>query len=899
MNSPATMPLFASSDAAPPPALTPPLTPMLAQYWQLKNQHPDCLLLFRLGDFYELFFDDAVRAAPVLEVVLTRRGKASDGNDIPMCGVPWHQLENHAAKLLRRGWSVAICEQVEGSANSNPAPIKQGKTGKTLMNRQVVRIMTPGTLTEEPLLNPRESSWLACLAESDAEGAGYALAWAELSTGLFHTQALRLEEVESLLFELQPRELLLPENLGKQVVDPALLGWNIACKRLPPSRWNSKNAERLLCQHYQVGTLSGFAELSGGEVTAAGVLLDYLQLTQLGQLPHLRPPQPRQAESLLAIDAATRRGLELTATMGGERTGSLLEVLDATMTTTGSRLLAKRLAAPLADLSQIEARLDELDALITGHGLRDQLRQILKQCPDLLRPLSRLCMNRGGPRDLAALSASLDCAGRLRLLLRSCIHEQGLVALQLIADKLGDHHALADELARALQDDLPVLARDGYFIRPGYSDILDEQRQLSMDSTNLLAALEIRFRQQTGVANLRLKAHQQFGHVVEVAPTQAERLLAAGFTHRQSLSNLVRFHHPELQELSQRLLACELVALSTEQRLFEQLVARVNNSLATLTLTAEGLAELDVTAALAEVAAQQNWCRPQFVPQPVLEITAGQHPVVASAMHASGAGQFTANDCHLHAGQRLWLMTGPNMAGKSTFLRQNALIVILAQMGCFVPAQRCRLGLVDRLFARIGASDDLAKGRSTFMVEMVETARMLHQASEKSLLIMDEIGRGTATHDGLALAQAVVEHLHHHNRCRGLFATHYHELTVLADSLQDLACYSMAVRDWQGSVVFLHEVVAGAAQKSYGLHVAQLAGLPAPTLARAAQLLAELERGIQARGLPSAVIAATSIAPIAPMPNPTLQLLTTMDPDLLTPKQALELCYQLQQSLKG
>ena len=941
-----------------PPPSSPTLTPMLAQYWQLKQQHPDCLLLFRLGDFYELFFDDAVQAAPVLGVVLTRRGKGGDGADIPMCGIPWHQLEAYAGKLLRCGWYVAICEQVATPVANpltnplatplatplEPAP-KTGKTakpGKALMNRQVVRIMTPGTLTEEPLLNPRSSSWLASLAEVNGQ---YALAWAELSTGSFHTQLAAAADLDALLHELQPRELLLADGTPASLIDPSLLGWPIACKRLPVARFNATNASNLLCQHYNVATLAGFAELTGAEVTAAGVLLDYLKLTQLAALPHLRPPQPRTSDRLLAIDAATRRGLELTQTTEGEREGSLLAVMDACLTATGSRLLAKRLNAPLAEGGEIEARLDEVASLLKDSSLRGEIRQTLKQCPDLLRPLSRLCLGRGGPRDLGALAAALTCANHLRSLLQSTIHEQGLVALSTMTEKLGDHHQLADQLLRALADELPVQTRDGQFIRPGYSELLDEQRRLSRDSAGMLSALEARFRQQTGVQGLRIKAHQQFGHVIEVAASQGDRLVQAGFVHRQTLSNLVRFHHPELQELSQRLLAAEVVALATEQRLFDQLLQVVQGALAELTLTAEALAELDVTAGLAEVALVNRWCRPEFAAQSVLEVTAGQHPVVAHAMHQQGGTGFVANDCWLTPGQRLWLMTGPNMAGKSTFLRQNALIVVMAQMGSFVPAARCRLGLVDRLFARIGASDDLAKGRSTFMVEMVETARILHQASEKSLLIMDEIGRGTATHDGLALAQAVVEHLHHHNRCRGLFATHYHELTALAGSLPDLACYHLAVKEWQDSVVFLHQVAAGAAHRSYGLHVAQLAGLPATALSRAGQLLAALEAApgqyrtqaveqavphpitpnqtahdqattgdaAPASGAPTAALAADpaihresdvvslyEAPPPAdhPLPPPLQTLLTQLQPDDLSPKQALEFCYDLHQLVK-
>ena len=941
-------PAAAIAPSPPPAAAT--LTPMLAQYWQLKQQHPDCLLLFRLGDFYELFFDDAVQAAPVLGVVLTRRGKGGDGSDIPMCGIPWHQLEPYAGKLLRRGWYVAICEQVPTSPASSPAsspeapPASNKKSGKALMNRQVVRIMTPGTLTEEPLLNPRASSWLASLAEDRGQ---YALAWAELSTGSFHTQPVAAQDLDALLHELQPRELLLADGTPASLIDPSLLGWPIACKRLPAARFNATNAANLLCQHYNVATLAGFAELTVAEVTAAGVLLDYLKLTQLAALPHLRPPQPRPSDRLLAIDAATRRGLELTQTTAGEREGSLLAVMDACLTATGSRLLAKRLNAPLAEGGEIEARLDEVASLLKDSSLRGEIRQTLKQCPDLLRPLSRLCLGRGGPRDLGALAAALTCANRLRSLLQSTIHEQGLVALSTMTEKLGDHHQLADQLLRALADELPVQTRDGQFIRPGYSELLDEQRRLSRDSAAMLSALEARFRQQTGVQGLRIKAHQQFGHVIEVAASQGDRLVQAGFVHRQTLSNLVRFHHPELQDLSQRLLAAEVVALATEQRLFDQLLQTVQGALAPLTLTAEALAELDVTAGLAEVALVNRWCRPEFAAQLVLEVTAGQHPVVAHAMHYQGGASFVANDCFLTPGQRLWLMTGPNMAGKSTFLRQNALIVVMAQMGSFVPAARCRLGLVDRLFARIGASDDLAKGRSTFMVEMVETARILHQASEKSLLIMDEIGRGTATHDGLALAQAVVEHLHHHNRCRGLFATHYHELTALATSLPDLACYHLAVKEWQDNVVFLHQVAAGAAHRSYGLHVAQLAGLPAAALSRAGQLLAALEAApghypaqaaseqaapeqaaphpitpnqtahdqailgdaAPASDTPTADLAIHRAAGVAsldeaplvpadPLPPPLQTLLTQLQPDDLSPKQALEFCYDLHRLVK-
>ena len=893
-------------------------TPMMVQYLDIKRAHPDCLLFYRMGDFYELFFEDAHKAAKALDITLTKRGQHG-GQDIPMCGVPVHAADAYLSRLIRKGFRVAICEQME-----DPALAKK-RGNKSVVRRDVVRLVTPGTITEDELLDARAHNFLAALAEA---GGSFGLAWLDMSTGDFLAQPLiggsgtgtegaangAAGGLAAALARLDPGELLLPERLVQRPELFEVLGeWKAALSPLPSARFDSENARARLESLYGVKALDAFGDFSRAEMAAAGALVDYLELTQKGRLPHLGPPRRLGAGAVMEIDAATRRNLELTAALAGGRDGSLLGAIDRTVTGAGARLLAARLAAPLTEPGAIDARLDMVAFLIEAEPLRAELRQRLKRCPDMERALSRLTLGRGGPRDLAGLRDALGEAAVLRGLLAA----DGLsVPPEGIRDRardLGVHDTLVERLTRALGPDLPLMARDGGFVAPGYAPELDELRTLRDESRRLIAGLQSEYSVETGVRSLKIRHNNVLGYYIEVTPAQAEKVPSGAdqpFIHRQTLASAVRYATVELSELERKISSAADKALAVELRLFDDLVAEVAARAGEIALAARALAELDVAAALADLAAGGRWCRPRLEDSSVFRVTAGRHPVVEAALAQTQEHAFVANDCDLGGAaaeaKRIWLVTGPNMAGKSTFLRQNALIAILAQMGAFVPAEAAHIGVVDRLFSRVGAADDLARGRSTFMVEMVETAVILNQAGPRALVILDEIGRGTATFDGLSIAWACVEALHETNHCRALFATHYHELTTLAAKLPALSSHTMRVKEWRGEVIFLHEVAPGAAGASYGIHVAKLAGLPGAVVARAEEVLAILEQGEQAGALsrladdlPLFSAAKPQAAPAERGPSDLETRLADINPDELTPKAALELLYELRALLKG
>lgn len=871
-------------------------TPMMAQYLGLKAAHPDCMLFYRMGDFYELFFEDAEQASSALDIALTKRGKHA-GAEVPMCGVPVHSYEGYLSKLIRKGFRVAIVEQTE-----DPAEARRRAGAKALVRREVVRIVTPGTLTEEHLLDARESNYLAALAE--AQG-GLGLAWMDMSTGEFITQPVTVDSVAAALARLAPRELILPERLAsRDDLTAGLEEWRALTTALPSSRFDSANARARLQEIYGVRTLDAFGDFERAEVAAAGALLDYIELTQVGRMPGLRPLARFGVSNTLDIDPATRRNLELSRTLTGARAGSLLDVVDQTVSGAGARLLAARVAAPLTDPEAINARLDAVQALVADSGLREDLRALLRGAPDMARALSRLTLGRAGPRDLAAVRDGLDAAAALRDRLAKA---ELPVCLASAARDLGEHGPLRDRLARGLGPDLPLLTRDGGFIAQGYSAELDELRTLRDASRRLIAGLQADYVKETGITTLKVRHNNVLGYFVEVSATNAPKMPADGerFIHRQTLASAVRYTTVELGELESRITSAGDKALALEQALFADLAGEVTGRDADVAAAADSLARIDVHAGLAELAVRRDYCRPVVDDSHAFTIAGGRHPVVEAALAAgddddAAGGRFVPNDCDLAPGQRLWLLTGPNMAGKSTFLRQNALIAILAQAGAFVPATSATIGVVDRVFSRVGAADDLARGRSTFMVEMVETAAILNQATERSLVILDEIGRGTATYDGLSIAWAVVEHLHESARCRALFATHYHELTALAARLDALSCHAMRVKEWRDQVVFLHEVGPGAADRSYGIHVARLAGLPAEVLARAEAVLRTLEQGEASGALTRladdlplfASVPAGRPAPVE-APSPALAALLEINPDELTPREALDLLYRL------
>jgi len=873
------------------------VTPMMAQYLAIKRAHPDCLLFYRMGDFYELFFDDAVKASAALDIALTKRGKHL-GEDIPMCGVPFRAYEAYLARLVRQGFKVAIGEQIE-----DPAEAKK-RGAKSVVARDVTRVVTAGTLTEDTLLDARAHNYLAAVAEAQGE---LGLAWVDVSTGDFATQAVAIAGLSAALARLAPGELLVPERLlGTAALIDTWAEWKTILSPLPSARFDSDNARRRIETLFEVGALDGFGAFSRAELAAAGALVDYVELTQKGKLPRLSPPRRLAEGAVMEIDAATRRNLELAQTMGGERRGSLLDTIDRTVSGAGARLLAARLAAPLTDPAAIARRLDDVAFLVEQESLRGSLRATLKSCPDIERALSRLSLGRGGPRDLASIRDGLAAVPTLRLL------AAGLDPLppglsETLRD-LGEHSVLVDRLSRALMPEPPLLARDGGFIAEGYDATLDETKALKSESHTLLMQLERRYVEATGISALKIRHNNIIGHHIEVPGKQADKL-DERFIHRQTMAQAARYTTSELIELAGRITGASERALALELALFDDLVTDVTARAADIAAAASALAALDVASALAELASARRWTRPQVETGTAFDIKGGRHPVVEAALEASHGGAFVANDCDLSEGQRLWLITGPNMAGKSTFLRQNALIALLAQTGSFVPAESARIGVIDRLFSRVGAADDLARGRSTFMVEMVETAAILNQSGPGALVILDEIGRGTATFDGLSIAWAVVEHLHEVNRCRALFATHYHELTRLSATLPGLACHMMRVKEWQNEVVFLHEVGAGAADRSYGIHVARLAGLPAAAVSRAEEVLTVLESSDQASGiarladdLPLFAAVATRSKPksapaAAPAPSAVEEQLRAINPDELTARQALDLIYEMKRLL--
>ena len=882
----------------------PQLTPMMQQYWELKNAHPDCLLFFRMGDFYELFYDDAIKAAPVLDIALTRRGK-EQGEDVAMCGVPVHAYEAYLPKLIRAGFRVAIAEQMEDPEAAR-ARAKLQKGGKALVTRQIIRIITPGTLTEDSFLDSASANYLAVLAEYAGE---VSIAWCDLAQGIPFVQSADWHGLPALLSRLNAAELVVSEKIKNADDKRDFLDMHKDIITFAPSvRFDSESAQRAVLRQYSVTSLDSFGSFSKNETTALGVLLDYIALTQKQQVNLLQPPRLASASGVLAIDAATRRNLELTKSLAQSldsgRKGSLLASIDRTQTNAGARLLAEHLSAPLTDIAALHARLLRVETFVQHGDWREALRAMLKACPDLPRALTRLSLGRGSPRDLAIVRSSLESATKLRFFMHQHAHELACEVsddLKSLAAELGEHSNLIDVLTRALRNELPFLARDGGFIQQGYYPPLDELVSLRDDSKKLIAALQNKYAQDTKIQTLKIRHNNVIGYHIDITPSQADKLLQPPFNqqyiHRQTLSSSVRFTTSELAELERKTSEAGDKALQIELQLFDELVQRVLGVFDVLRQAAGAMAQLDVATALAELAFIQGWCRPVIDDSAAFKIKKGRHPVVEASLKQHSKN-FIANDCDLSEASRLWLVTGPNMAGKSTFLRQNALLVVLAQMGSFVPAQSAHIGIVDKLFSRVGAADDLARGRSTFMVEMIETAAILHQATPKSLVILDEIGRGTATYDGLSIAWGSLEYLYHHNQCRGLFATHYHELTVLREQLPKLRCATAKVKEWNNEIIFLHEVGEGIAESSYGIHVAQLAGLPAPVIERAGAILQQLQDG---QHKPASITPSKSQDFIAKRPieksaseKSTLdKALAAINPDELTPREALEKLYIL------
>ncbi|MGE0530844.1 MAG: DNA mismatch repair protein MutS [Hyphomonadaceae bacterium] len=866
----------------------------MAQYLAAKAEHPDALLFFRMGDFYELFFEDAEKASAAVGITLTKRGQHG-GEPIPMAGVPWHQAENYLSKLIRAGHKVAVCEQLE-----DPAEAKK-RGGKSIVQRGVVRVVTPGTLTEEGLLDARAANRLAAVAFS---GEGAAIAWADVSTGAFETRSFKHHEAEEEIAALSPAELLVTDADAQHVNEAARIT-GAALTIRPAVKADAKAAARRIKAAFEVAALDAFGDFSNVELSAMGLLLDYIELTQAGAAPRLMPPRRNAERAFMAIDAATRAALEIERSVRGSREGSLLACVDRTVTSAGGRMLAERISRPLTDVAAINARLDAVQFFLDARDRLDGVREELRAAGDLARALTRLALGRGGPRDLASLRDGLIAGDRAAARCLGLSTEapaeiaRACAALSLSAH--AESAALAQTLTRALAPDLPLLARDGGFIAAGYDATLDDARALRDDSRKVIAALQASYAEETAIAGLKLKHNNVLGYHIDATTKQAEALMApplnARFIHRQTNAGSVRFTTTELAELDAKISRAGEASLARELALFKDFAARAAAIEAPIRAAAEALASLDVAAGMAAWAEETQATRPEIDETLALLAEGARHPVVEEGVRRDGQG-FTPNDARLDAegksGPRLLVVTGPNMAGKSTYLRQIALLAILAQAGAYVPARKLRLGIVDRVFARVGASDDLARGRSTFMTEMVETAAILNQAGSRALVVLDEIGRGTATFDGLAIAWAVAEHLHEGNKCRAVFATHYHELTRLADKLEAGANAHLRAKEWKGDLVFLHEVAPGAADRSYGIQVAKLAGLPKSAVERAKAVLQRLETS----GGSTRVEIAEDLPLFAQVmeehaPSALEATLSDINPDHLSPKEALELLYKL------
>lgn len=883
---------------------------MMAQYIEIKAANPGSLLFYRMGDFYELFFDDAEEASRALGITLTKRGKHLD-EDIPMCGVPVHAADDYLQRLIALGFRVAVCEQVE-----NPAEAKK-RGPKSVVRREVKRLVTPGTLTEEKLLDPSSSNFLCALARIKGSGDdnNLALAWIDISTGTFQLVETSANKLGAELARIDPKELILAESVFH---DPALRPLfdmvKFEVSPQPSVLFESATAAKRLADYFEVKTLDGFASFSRVEIAAASAIVAYIEKTQIGERPSISRPHRETSGGSLFIDAATRTNLELTKTLSGEKKGTLLTCINRTITGGGARLLRERMNSPLTDPDAISARQDEIAFMLQQDRFADDLRSDLKSFPDMPRALSRLALNRGGPRDLGAILKGIEHAQ---------IIGSKLQQIHPLPDNIAQSHGDVDQLPaatlshlqRALDDELPLLKRDGGFVRSEYNSELDELRELRDKSRQVIAGLQMDYARETGVKNLKIRHNNVLGYFIEVTALNAGPLTdeegKARFIHRQTMANAMRFTTTELAELETKIANAAGKALEIELTIFEALQDEVVGVGDEIKLAASAVAKLDVARGFAALSEEQGLVRPKVDNSIAFDVIAGRHLVVEQTLRASAADPFVANDCTIGADDenenaKIWLLTGPNMGGKSTFLRQNALIVILAQMGSFVPAGSAHIGIVDRLFSRVGAADDLARGHSTFMVEMVETAAILNQAGPRSLVILDEIGRGTATFDGLSIAWATIEHLHEVNKCRTLFATHYHELTALADPLEQLSNVTLKVKEWDGDVVFLHEVIPGSADRSYGIQVASLAGLPESVVGRARDVLKQLEE--TDRGSPTAVLVdelplfaiKQTPAPKKYMPDqPLSDHLLAVNPDELTPREALDALYKLKALASG
>lgn len=840
---------------------------MMAQYLEIKRQYNEYLLFYRMGDFYEVFFEDAINAASALDIALTKRGQ-HNGCDIPMAGVPVHSHEVYLLKLISKGFCVAVCEQVE-----TPEQAK-ARGAKGPLKRDVVRLITPGTLTEESLLTPKKANYLLAISFNKKQSDNLGCAWVDISTGNFYTEIITFDKIEAYLHKINASEILLPESLWQQLDLRIFETFKNQIKPLADARFNLNSAIKNLCDTYKVLSPEVIGLCKPELIQACGVIVEYLNLTQKSEISFLKNPTTITSQNYLKVDSQTLRNLEIVQTLKGTYQGSLLHSLDNTQTAFGGRLFYQMLVNPLADIALIENRQTNLNFFINTLEIATKIQQILKGTPDLERSLTRIALNRAYPRDLKAIQICLEKTTLIKELLTT----QPIWQIPDLSD-------LLQALQNTLNDELPATANEGGMIRKGFNQKLDEMLELRDNGHNQLKELEQKYKSDTGINNLKIRCNNLIGYYIEVSASHQNKV-PDFFKHKQAIANGTRYISEELIELSTKITSAAAAVINLEYQIFQNLCTDINAQKQTLEKLAEILAEIDVYSAYSIYVQQFNYCLPQLSYDLNLNIIAGRHPVVEKYTKEA----FIANDCHLN-NNRFALLTGPNMAGKSTYLRQNALIVWMAHCGLAVPAQKATIGLIDQLFCRIGAADDLAAGRSTFMVEMVETASILHQATNKAFIILDEIGRGTSTQDGLAIARSVSEYIINTTKARCIFATHYHELVELAAELP-VELLTVKIVENEQQVIFLHEIIKGAADKSYGIHVAELAGLPGDVIMRAKNLLQ---------------------ADIAPTPNNIVPLETTSNsqessvikaikslrPDELTPKEALRVIYELKDKIEG